>query len=69
MATKQENENKIQTAFALWNGRGKVAYSGFLKEEVTIPAGAKVIAFQNKDATQENRKPTLSICWVLENKE
>ena len=66
MATTK-TDGKIESAFALWNGRGKVAYSGFVKEEVVIPAGAKVICFVNDNATPENKRPHLSVCYVIEN--
>jgi hypothetical protein len=56
-------------AFALWNGRGKVAYSTYAKEDITIPAGAKILAFRVADSTVENRKPSIKIVWVIEDKE
>ena len=56
-------------AFALWNGRGKVAYTTYAKEEITIPAGAKILAFRVSDSTPENRKPSLKIVWVIEDKQ
>jgi len=65
MATPKK-DGKIEIAFALWNGRGKVAYSGFVKEEVVIPAGAKVICFINNDANAANKRPHLSVCYVVE---
>jgi len=51
------------TISGLWiETSGKVAYSGRVKEEITIPAGAKLLCFRN---TSENEKaPTLSLVWV-----
>jgi hypothetical protein len=67
MSTKDSpKKNAFNDAFALWNGRGKVAYSTYAKEEITIPAGAKILGFRVADATFENRKPTLKIVWVIE---
>ena len=66
---EQTKNGAFNDAFALWNGRGKVAYSTYAKEEITIPAGAKILAFRVSDATPENRKPSLKIVWVIEDKE
>ena len=66
MSGKNENKNGFNDAFAFWPGRGKVAYSTYAKEEITIPKGAKILGFRVADATLENRKPTLKIVWVIE---
>lgn len=63
-----KNNAGFNDLFALWNGRGKVAYSTYAKEEITIPKGAKILGFRVPDATQENRKPTLKLVWVIEDK-
>jgi hypothetical protein len=66
---KNENENKdngFEPAFSVWNGRGKVAYSTYAKEDIHIPAGAKILMFRNDKATQENRQPTLNVVFVVE---
>ncbi len=62
----QEKKAGFNDIFSLWNGRGKVAYSTYVKEDITIPKGAKILAFRVPDATIENRKPTLKLVWVLE---
>jgi len=69
MVVKTEEENgKIESVFGLWRGRGKVAFSCHVSEEIVIPAGAKILAFQNETANDSNRRPHLSICYVLEQK-
>ena len=65
----EQKTGAFNDAFALWNGRGKVAYSTYAKEEITIPAGAKILCFRVPDSTVENRKPSLKIVWVIEDKE
>ena len=51
------------TISGLWpETSGKVAFSGRVKEETTIPAGSKLLCFKN---TSENeRAPDLSLVWV-----
>lgn len=67
MSDKKTNQNgAFNDAFALWNGRGKVAYTTYAKEDIKIPKGAKILAFRVSDATPENRKPSLKIVWVEE---
>jgi len=56
-------------AFALWKGRGKVAFTTWAKEEIVIPAGAKILGFVNQNATADNRQPDLKIVWVIEDKQ
>lgn len=69
MATEQnEEKTEIVKVMSLWNGRGKVAYSTIVKEEITIPAGAKILVFKNPGATVENRRPELNVCYILEEK-
>ena len=66
--SKNETQTKpaFNEAFSLWDGRGKVAYSTYAKEEITIPKGAKILAFRQDGATPENRRPSLKIVWVIE---
>ena len=66
--TDENSENKggFNSAFGLWNGRGKVAYSTYAKEDIHIPKGAKIIVFRVEDATSENRKPALNVVYVVE---
>ena len=61
-----ETTGGFNSAFGLWNGRGKVAYSTYAKEDIFIPKGAKIIVFRVEDATQENRKPALNVVYVVE---
>ena len=56
-------------AFAVWKGRGKVAYTTWAKEDIHIPAGAKILVFKNQAATPDNRQPDLKIVWVIEDKQ
>ena len=66
---KDDNENKengFHPAFPVWNGRGKVAYSTFAREDIHIPKGAKILMFRNDKATQENRQPNLNVVFVIE---
>lgn len=44
-------------------GRSGKFYSGKVKEDIVIPAGSYVNIFQNKDATEENRKPQLRVLF------
>ena len=48
-----------------WKKQGRSAsyYGGQVKETITIPAGSYVSIFQNKDATEENRKPALRVLF------
>ena len=61
-----EKSNEMERAFGLWRGKGKVAYTSYVKQDLTIPAGAKVLVFQNPNATAENRQPDLRVVFVLE---
>ena len=50
----------------VWKKQGRSGasyYSGQVKETITIPAGSYINVFQNKDATEENRKPQLRILF------
>jgi len=62
-------QNGFNPAFALWKGRGKVAFTTWAKEEIVIPAGAKILGFVNQNASTENRQPDLKIVWVIEDKQ
>tara|TARA_Y100000114_G_C11638812_1_gene268173 strand:- start:232 stop:432 length:201 start_codon:yes stop_codon:yes gene_type:complete len=64
MENKEIKENEFNEMFALWNGRGKVAYTTYIKEDITIPAGAKVLVFRVEDVTLENNKPSLRLVWT-----
>ncbi len=69
LTLSKDNQQKtagFNDIFALWNGRGKVAYTTYAREEITIPKGAKILAFRVPDATIENRKPSLKLVWVLD---
>lgn len=65
-----DNKDSQKTTFfsisGLWNGRGKVAYNGRTREAVSIPKGAKLIAFRNPNATAENRQPALNLVFVVD---
>jgi len=69
VATDKHENGTIEKAFSLWNGRGKVKYSAIVREEITIPAGAKVLVFDNDGATAENKRPAINVCFVPENQE
>jgi len=62
---KAENKtptyNKIS---GLWDegGNGKVAFSGYTKEEVIIPAGKKILCFR-KDSENE-KAPAMDLVFV-----
>lgn len=58
--------NDMERAFGLWRGKGKVAYTSYVKEDLTIPAGAKILVFENGSATADNRQPNLRVVFVLE---
>lgn len=64
MESNEMKESEFNEMFALWNGRGKVAFSTYIKEDITIPAGAKVLVFRVEDATLENNKPSLRLVWT-----
>ncbi len=60
-----ENEKpKFLKVAALWIHHGKPAFSG--KTEEDIPAGSKILLFENEDVTEENRKPTFRVVIPLE---
>ena len=60
----KNEKTPMEKVVSLWTGRGKVAYSGFVEEEITIPKGAKILAFNNSNATPQNRQPQLRLVWV-----
>ena len=64
MDNNEIKENEFNEMFALWVGRGKVAFSTYIKEDITIPAGAKVLVFRVEDVTLENNKPSLRLVWT-----
>jgi hypothetical protein len=66
---KNDGQNGFNPAFGLWNGRGKVAYTTWAKDDIVIPKGAKILAFRNSNATESNRQPTLNVVWVIEDKQ
>jgi hypothetical protein len=45
------------------DGRSGAYYSGKVKDDIVIPAGSYINIFQNKDATEENRKPQLRVLF------
>ena len=76
--TNTDKKNEVTTngqnggfnpAFALWKGRGKVAFTTWAKEDILIPSGAKILGFTNQNATADNRQPDLKIVWVIEDKQ
>ena len=69
MAEQKDNVKDgagIESLFGLWAGRGKVAFTCHVKEDILIPKGSKIIVFQNPDANNSNRRPNLSVCSVVE---
>lgn len=68
-----DNKDSKPTTFhsvsGLWNGRGKVAYTGNTRQEVTIPKGAKLLVFVNPNATPANRQPAYNLVYVVEDKQ
>ena len=64
MENKEIKESEFNEMFALWTGRGKVAFSTYIKEDLTIPAGSKVLVFRVEDVTLENNKPSLRLVWT-----
>ena len=67
MSSKNNNQKTaFNDAFSMWDGRGKVAYSTYAKEEIVIPKGAKILGFRQNEATPENRRPSLKLVWVIE---
>ena len=70
MAGKEDSKtNPFNAVSGLWTGRGKVAYTGRIREDVSIPKGAKLLVFRNPNATPENRQPAFNLCWVVEENE
>ena len=63
---KSDNNNGFQPAFSAWDGRGKVAYTTYAKEQIVIPAGAKILMFRNNNATPQNRQPSINVVFVVE---
>ena len=61
---QEEKKSEFNDMFALWQGRGKVAFSTWIKEEIVIPAGAKILAFKVEDANEDNNKPTYRLVWT-----
>ena len=47
----------------LWRDNGKVAFSGKTREEITIPAGTKILAFK-RQPEQGTRQPDLGLVYV-----
>lgn len=61
---EEEKKSEFNEMFALWQGRGKVAFSTWVKEEIVIPQGAKILVFKVEDANEENNKPTYRLVWT-----
>tara|TARA_A100001037_G_scaffold73710_1_gene65948 strand:+ start:2435 stop:2662 length:228 start_codon:yes stop_codon:yes gene_type:complete len=61
---KTDEKTEMHKVVSLWTGRGKVAFSGFVEEDLTIPKGAKILAFNNSKATPQNRQPTIRLVWI-----
>jgi hypothetical protein len=69
VAKTDQKNGKIEGLFSLWQGKGKVLYSGWVQENVVVPKGAKILIFANDGATAENKRPAVNVCFVEEDKE
>ena len=69
VASEKQKNGKIESAFSLWKGKGKVLFSGWVQENVVIPKGAKILIFSNEGATAENKRPAINVCFVDEQNE
>lgn len=70
MVDKSDSDKTTFTSISgLWAGKGKVAFNGRTREEVTVPKGAKILLFKNSNATSENRQPAYNMVFVVESEQ
>ena len=62
MVRKRANSN-FTSITGMWRCNGKVAFSGRTHEEVTIPKGSKILAF-NREPEPGSRQPDLGLVYV-----
>ena len=61
---KQGRKAIYNNISGLWaQDKGKVAFSGRVKEEIVIPAGSKLLCF-SRDNDANERAPDLGLVWV-----
>ena len=61
---KQGRKAIYNNISGLWaQDKGKVAFSGRVKDGVTIPAGAKLLCF-SRDREANERAPEMGLVWV-----
>ena len=58
----KQAKGEICSISGLWAGRGKVAYEGRTGEDLTIPAGSKILVFNNNKT--DDKQPDLNLCYV-----
>lgn len=54
--------NAIYSITGLWAGKGKVAFEGRTSEDLSIPAGSKILVFNNNK--ENDQQPDLNLCYV-----
>ena len=62
MVRNRANSN-FTSITGMWRSNGKVAFSGRTREEVTIPKGSKILAF-NREPEPGSRQPDLGLVYV-----
>ena len=62
--SKEGKPNYISIS-GLWSGKGKVAYSGYMNDSLVIPAGVKLLVFNNDKEGNPDR-PDLNLVYVEE---
>ena len=61
----KESKPTYVSVSGLWQGKGKVAFQGYTSDEITIPAGVKLLAFNNDKEGNPDR-PDLNLVYVDE---
>jgi len=66
---KTEEKPTYNKVTGLWKGRGKVAFSAFIKEDTLLPAGSKLLVFSNEKSTEDNRHPEYNMVYTFDVKQ
>ena len=61
--SKQGRKANYTSITGMWKQNGKVAFSGRVTEDITIPAGTKILAFHG-EPEEGSRQPDIRLCTV-----
>lgn len=60
----EDEKSVFTTVTGLWPSMGKPLGQARVEQDIIIPAGTKLLLFENGTATAENRRPHLNLVHV-----